>query len=172
MIDFNSLAKEDGSPVFYQHYPRLFSKYFKQVKPSLVNQLSKAGYFYYHSTLLTDSLIDDKEFANFPVITLLQEETIKMLTSVYGIDSDFWKYWNKRRQEYFEAVKIEEKLYYDSKVSLVEYEKLADKKAAFGKVAIDCMYLLSNKEDEKLYQNLLKSHYYFSVGFQLYDDVG
>lgn len=171
MIDFNSLTKEDGSPMFYQHYPRLFSKYFTQVKPSLVNQLSKAGYFYYHSTLLTDSLIDDKEFSNFPIITLLQEETVKILTDIYGKDSEFWSYWNKRREEYFKAVKIEKKLNYDAVVTLSEYEDLADKKAAFGKVAIDCLYLLSNKKDEKLYQVLLKSHFYFSMGFQLYDDV-
>ncbi|AZQ59887.1 prenyltransferase [Maribacter sp. MJ134] len=171
MIDINSLVKEDSSPVFYQNYPRLFAKYFTDINPEVINQLSKAGYFYYHSTLLTDSLIDDKEFANFPMITLLQEETIKMLTSVYGKDSDFWKYWNQRRQEYFTAVKIEKKLDYDSNISLTEYEDLADKKAAFGKVAIDCLYLLSNKADDELYRLLLKSHYYFSVGFQLYDDV-
>jgi hypothetical protein len=171
MIDITSLVKEDSSPVFYQNYPRLFAKYFTDISPEIINQLSKAGYFYYHSTLLTDSLIDDKEFANFPVITILQEETIKMLTTVYGENSDFWKYWNQRRQEYFVAIKIEKTLNYDSIVSLKEYEDLADKKAAFGKVAIDCLYLLSNNLDDELYQTLLKSHYYFSVGFQLYDDV-
>jgi len=167
----NTFFENDESPVFYKHYPRLFHGYFKGVDEDKVEQLSKAGYLYYHSTLLTDSLIDDREFSNFPIITLLQEETIKMLTDIYGKDSEFWSYWNKRREEYFTAVKIEKKLKYDAVVALSEYENLADKKAAFGKVAIDCLYLLSNKKDEKLYQVLLKSHYYFSMGFQLYDDV-
>jgi hypothetical protein len=166
-----NLIRNDNSPKFYQNYPRLFLGYFNGLKVDVINQLSKAGYYYYHSTLLTDSLIDDREFSKFPMITLLQEESIKLLTDVYGIDSEFWDFWNKRRDEYFEAVKIEQKMNYDSIVSLKQYADLADKKAAFGKVAIDCLFLLSNKQHEKLYRSLLKSHYFFSVGFQLYDDI-
>ncbi len=167
----NAFYENDGSPEFYKRYPRLFYRYFEGVDAAKVVQLSKAGYLYYHATLLTDALIDDRKFSNFPIITMLQEETIKMLTDIYGIKSEFWTYWNARREDYFEAVKIEKKLNYDAEVTLATYKDLADKKAAFGKVAIDCLYLLSNKKDEKLYQVLLRSHHYFSIGFQLYDDV-
>lgn len=165
------MGKRDHSPQFYRYYPRLFHKYFQGVESNLVNQLSQAGYFYYHSTLLTDALIDDRQFGNLPAISMLQEQTVKMLTSIYGKNSEFWDYWNQRRQEYFSAVEMENKLDYSSKVNLAEFESLADKKSAFGKIAIDCLYLLSNKSDEKLYNLLLRSHYFFSVGFQLYDDV-
>ena len=159
------------SPDFYQYYPRLFSNYFSPVKEDTVKDLSDAGYFYYQSVLYTDSLIDDKDFSIVPQIQKCQESSVKLLTSIFGKDSEFWEYWEKRRVEYFEAVKIEKKLNHNHTISLNDYEQLADKKSAFGKVAIDSMWLLSGRQSSKSYEKLLLSHYYFSVGFQLYDDV-
>jgi hypothetical protein len=166
-----TLIENDRSPSFYKNYPRLFSNYFDAIDEEIIGQLSQAGYLYYHATLLVDGLIDDKEFDQLPLIMHLQEETIKSLTAIYGSKSIFWKYWNNRKKEYFKAVETEKKLSYDREISFVEYAELADQKSAFGKVAIDCIYLLSNQKDEALYHALLQSHYYFSVGFQLYDDV-
>lgn len=54
------------TPEFYQHYPRLFSSYFKSVNNNTVKELSEAGYYYYQSILLADSLIDDKDFSIVP----------------------------------------------------------------------------------------------------------
>ena len=51
------------------------------------------------------------------------------------------------------------------------YQDLADKKSAFGKVAIDSLFNLHGNNDNEIYQKLLLSHKYFSTGFQLYDDV-
>lgn len=159
------------TPDFYQHYPRLFSNYFKFIDNNSIEELSKAGYFYYQSILHTDTLIDDKDFSVIPTIQKFQESSIKLLTSIFGINSDFWNYWEKRRFEYFEAVKNEKKLSYEKEVSLSDYEALADKKSAFGKIAIDSLWLISNKQNSKPYKDLLLSHYYFSIGFQMYDDV-
>ncbi len=170
MIPANQI-ENDLSPRFYKNYPRLFSNYFEPIDQDILIQLSRAGYLYYHATLLIDGLIDDKEFENLPSIMQLQEETIKGLTSIYGVKSIFWQFWNTRKNEYFKAVKTEKKFTYDRKVRFAEYADLADQKSAFGKVAIDCVYLLSKKKNDDLYEALLRSHYYFSVGFQLYDDV-
>lgn len=164
-----NLKCTDKSPEYYQYYPRLFRAYFPQVTDNCVNDLCDAGYLYYQSVLMLDSLFDDKNFSNVPVIFSFQEETVKTLTSIYGKDSEFWKYWDKRKEEYFDAVKIEKQLNHRN-VTWEVYENLADKKSAFGKIAIDCLFTLSDRKYQ-MYETLLRSHAFFSVGFQLYDDV-
>lgn len=73
----------DKSPSFYRHYPWLFVKYFNGVSKEQVDVLSKAGYHYYHSVLCLDAIIDDGSFEEIPKMTTLQEESIKLLTSVF-----------------------------------------------------------------------------------------
>lgn len=167
----SELANSDRSPAYYQYYPRLFKDYFDEVSDDKIVKLSEAGFLYYHSTLQLDSVVDEGDISVIPVISILQEETIKILTSIYGAESNFWNYWNLRREEYYQAVKLEKSLKNDAKTALSTYELLADKKSAFGKVAIDCLHLLTHLKNEVSYSRLLKSHSLFSVGFQLYDDV-
>lgn len=166
-----NIKTEDKSPKYYQYYPRLFKEYFKDIDETTILMLSDAAYLYYQSILFTDSLIDEKDYSNLPLIAYYQEGTIKTLTSIYGRDSVFWKYWNKRRNEYFEAVKVEKSLQYKDEIDFKRYEKLADGKSAFGKVAIDCLYVLNQEKNFKTYEKLLQSHSFFSIGFQLYDDL-
>lgn len=173
MISQHNFA-QDKSPSFYQHYPRLFAKYFNEFNEVLekqVDALSRAGYHYYHSVLCLDSIIDDNNFNEIPQMLALQEESIKLLTSVFGLKSHFWGLWNQRKGEYFEAVKIEKSLSQSNSVDFEAYQDLADKKSAFGKVAIDSLFTLHHNKDNETYQKLLLSHKYFSTGFQLYDDV-
>lgn len=165
------LIKNDKSPKFYQYYPRLFKAYFKNIDDETITALSDAGYFYYQSILKIDLIIDDKDISGFSQILILQEEAIKRLASIYSHNSVFWEYWDKRKKEYFDAVIIEKGFDYDNNILFSAYEDLADKKSAFGKIAIDCLHLLSSNENISLYQTLLKSHKFFSVAFQLYDDV-
>lgn len=169
-ITSEKLKKNDESPEFYQYYPRLFKSFYEDVIPNDVVLLSEAGYLYYHSTLLVDSIIDEGDFSNIPTTMALQEEAIKILTSIYGRKSEFWDKWNERRKEYFEAVKIEKKIGTERSVEFHVYSDLADKKSAFGKVAIDSLWFLSKKQDRTIYAHLIESHKYFSIGFQLYDD--
>lgn len=146
------------SPKFYQYYPRLFHKYFKGINGSFITDLSNAGYLYYQATLFMDSLIDNKDFTKLPLIITFQEETIKILTSIYGKDSKFWISWNKRKSEYFEAIILEKKLQLQNEIDFVVYKDLADKKAAFGKIAIDCLFFCQFKKRikyMKLYWNLM-----------------
>lgn len=159
----------DRNPAYYQNYPSLFSKQFL-VKKTDIDYLDIAGYLYYQATLLTDRLIDEKETSYFPLITICQEESIKILTNIYGLNSSFWEFWNKRKEEYLEAICLEKEIQNKPVVTLGEYETLADKKSAFGKVALDCLFTLDNK-DENVYEKLLLSHKYFSVAFQLNDDI-
>nr|MBC7613330.1 terpene cyclase/mutase family protein [Pseudopedobacter sp.] len=167
----DSILTNDKSPLFYQYYPKLFATFYPQISDQQLNQLSEAGYLYYHATLLMDTLIDEKDFSYLSKMVLLQEESIKILTSIYGVKNDFWNYWNKRRDEYFEAAVIEKTITINNKVTKDFYYNLADKKAAFGKVAIDSLHVLVGKSENYTYHKLLISHKYFSVGFQLYDDV-
>ncbi len=162
---------KDKSPSFYKNYPSLFANYFNEVSEEQVDVLSKAGYQYYHSVLSLDAIIDDGNFEEIPKMITLQEESIKLLTSVFGLESQFWSFWNQRKKEYFEAVKIEKSLYKTDNIDFEIYEDLADKKSAFGKVAIDSLFTLQDNKDNDTYQKLLISHKYFSAGFQLYDDV-
>ncbi|AWK04370.1 hypothetical protein HYN56_09020 [Flavobacterium crocinum] len=157
------------NPVYYQNYPSLFSKSFSIATDDL-ELLDIAGYLYYQATIFTDLLIDEGDFSKFPLIGICQEESIKILTSIYGLESDFWRYWNLRRNEYLQAVYLEKSFLQRENMRIEEYEELADKKSAFGKVAIDCLHNLDS-ENNKVYQKLLLSHKYFSTAFQLNDDI-
>lgn len=163
--------KVNKSADFYEFYPLLFNHYFNFHDKDILNQLSFAGYLYYQSILILDSVIDDKKLSNIYLVTILQEETIKTLTSIYGKDSYFFTLWNSRRKEYFNAIKIEKSFKLKDFVSFEEYKNLADKKSAFGKVAIDSMHSISNFKNLERYNQLIESHKLFSVGFQLYDDI-
>lgn len=163
------MSIKQKSPDFYKYYPKLFHNYFPLLNFYTINILSEAGYSYYLSILKLDSVMDNKEFHNISQVLGLQEETIKKLASIYAYDHEFWDYWSKRKAEYFEAVFLEKQLW--NTPSLENYQEVADKKSAFGKVAIDCLYVLSKDKDEEIYKLLLESHKYFSIGFQLYDDV-
>lgn len=160
----------DKSPKYYQYYPKLFKDYFKNIDETIVLKLSDAAYLYYHSILFSDLLIDEMDYSKLPLISYYQEETIKVLTSIFGIENNFLKLWNKRRNEYFEAIVFEKGLTKKENVTIEEYETLADTKSAFGKVAIDCLYSIDNS-NEDLSKKLLLSHQYFSVGFQLLDFI-
>jgi squalene-hopene/tetraprenyl-beta-curcumene cyclase len=165
------LKSSDVSHQFYQYYPRLFSAYFEGLDPDLISELSDAGYLYYQSTLMLDSLIDDNNFSFLTKALSLQEESIKILTSIFGIDATFWGLWNQRKIEFFDAVKFEKKLYSEAEVSYESYCELAEKKAAFGKIAIDCLWILSGEKSYKVYEQLMESHKNFSIGLQLCDDI-
>lgn len=159
------------SPKFYEHYPKLFHGYFPHVDEDVVVVLSKAGYLYYQAILNLDAIIDNKE--NYRIFDLLslQEKAIKKLSSIYHENHEFWLFWDKRKLEYIAAIKKEKELWGNPGVE--NYNDVADKKAAFGKIAIDSLFILDSPENRnaELYSVLLESHYNFSIAFQLYDDV-
>ena len=159
----------NNNPKYYQNYPSLFLKTFFIQKKD-VQLLDIAGFLYYKATILIDSLIDEKDLSKIAQITICQEESIKILTSIFGLENRFWLLFNIRREEYFKAIILEKELLNKSVISFEEYSTLADFKSAFGKIAIDCLYSLDTK-NKVIYEKLLLSHKYFSVAFQLSDDI-
>lgn len=130
-----------GSPIFYQNYPRLFHAYFSTIEDAEFENLSIAGYAYYQSVLILDRIVDDRKTEELPKMIELQEKCIKLLTDLFGLSSSFWILWDKRKQEYFEAIKIENSLS-ENDTQILNFEtyiNLADKKSALGKVAIDAL---------------------------------
>src|SRR5690606_345339 len=113
--------KVNGNPNIYEFYPLLINRYFNFQHEDTLNQLSFAGYLYYQCILILDLVIDDKNLSNIYLVTILQEETIKILTSIYGKDSFFFTLWNSRRKEYFNAIKIEKSFKLKNYVSFDEY---------------------------------------------------
>lgn len=194
--DFKSLLTDERffkeNPSMYLIYPILFEEQFSMYAEEKLEQLCTAGYLYYRSVIENDKILDDAELlADNQMFTIIssvaQEESIKILSHLFGLDSTFWKYWNLRKGEYMKAMQFEKKyatsvfrgmkksdnvqLSESDEVSIEEYEKLADYKSAFGKVAIDATYLLSGQKDKEIHQKLIRSHALFSVGFQLLDDI-
>jgi len=80
-------------------------------------------------------------YAYFPIVS---KETIKILTSIYGYKSPFWDLWQQRKAEYFKAIQTEKRLLTTPEVSFEQYSSLADEKSAFGKIAIDSLWIQSN----------------------------
>ncbi|MBX3254805.1 MAG: hypothetical protein KF862_11745 [Chitinophagaceae bacterium] len=158
------------NPSFYFFYPKLFSDEFS-VEERVIDDLCIAGYLYYEATLLTDSFIDEKRKDDFLTISVCQEETIKILTSHFGRDSFFWSLWNERKNEYIKGISIEKRMISSNIVETSEFELLADLKSALGKIAVDALYVLSEKKNSITYEKILKSHRSFSIAYQIYDDI-
>ncbi|MFW5700350.1 MAG: hypothetical protein ACOCWM_01565 [Cyclobacteriaceae bacterium] len=160
----------DENPEFYLYYPRLFL--IDQDKSSSdLEMLCIAGYLYYQATLLLDAVIDSKDTDKLLPAMVCQEEAIKLLTDVFGRKSDYWELWNQRRIQYFRAIRMEKELLTAKKVTIRSYGKVASQKSAFGKAAIDAMFILDKSKYHNFYNSLIRSHDLFSVAFQLNDDV-
>ena len=162
-----------NNPDYYLYYPYLFNSAFDFSDKEVLDMLSIAGFLYYRSIILMDDIFDNKkETSNFNVfltINICQEETVKILSTFFETDSEFWDIWGKRKFEYVKAYKLDKQSHNIS--SFAEYEVLCDYKSSFGKIAIDALFVLTGKHYRNEYQNVLKSHKDFYVAFQILDDV-
>jgi len=160
----------DDNPDFYLFYPLLFSEYF-EVEEEIVSLLCVAGYFYYQSTIFLDKVIDEKQLELLFSSMVCQEEAVKILSSLFPLNSKFWSVWNKRKTDYKKAILLEQKI--TNNPNYEKYCELAVLKATFGNCAIDSIYHLSedSKKTTSIYEVLLKTHDYFSVAYQLNDDI-
>lgn len=89
----------EKSPEFYKHYPALFHTFFPSVSAETLHLLCKAGYAYYNAVLCLDALVDEDDTKALVEMLALQEETIKILTSIYGYKSLFWALWQQRKTD-------------------------------------------------------------------------
>ncbi|TVZ27314.1 hypothetical protein JM83_2349 [Gillisia sp. Hel_I_86] len=162
-----------SNPSYYLYYPYLFNDYFQVKNKETLNLLSISGILYYKAIILIDDIFDNKDskykFQKFFIANICQEETIKILSSLFSANSDFWKTWNVRKFEYAKAYRLDKNL--KSIQNFSEFVVLADYKSAFGKIAIDCLFYLSNKKEKTMYKALLESHNLFYAGFRIMDDI-
>lgn len=165
------------NPSIYLFYPYLFTQSFDVKDSKELEKLSVAGFLYYLSLLQSDYLIDNKREKDSKfikekifLIEALTEQSIKILSDLFEYHSDFWSFWNKRKKEYHESILEESAGSYDD-FDVENYQKIAANKSAFAKVAIDSCYLMGDKKSDDLYDRLLKSHTFFSIGFQILDDI-
>ena len=161
-LEFSILSKEflNTNPKFYLFYPKLFlSK--EKVDDTFVDLLCISGYLYYQSVILMDTIIDEKDNSKYPLAIVCQEESIKILTHIFGLNSNFWSLWNLRKFEFFKAVSLQNELIKKKNVSILEFETLSDFKSSFGKIAIDSIFTLQNNNDKRTYDQYINSHKYF-----------
>jgi hypothetical protein len=167
-----------ANPAFYQDYPGLFSEAFPSVSGATLGHLSAAGFLYYRSIMMVDGLMDDESpdcppqlRALLPIaIGCCQEESVKLLCTVFPLGSTFWVKWNERRKEYLRAYHLEREMMSEGTFDEATYLQIADDKAAFGKIAIDVLYLADESRRELVATTLLEAHREFSIGLQLMDD--
>jgi squalene-hopene/tetraprenyl-beta-curcumene cyclase len=158
---------------YYLYYPKLFSKPFQVKEDKNFFLLCTAGFLYYQSLVNIDKSFDSKlkalSLSNFTIVLSCQEEAIKILSRLFNLHSHFWNLWSLRKQEYLKASEIEKSL---STKKESDFRNLSDLKSAFGKVAIDALYVLSKvKNKNKIHSQLLAAHKEFSWANQILDDL-
>lgn len=174
----NDQAFIDRNPYIYIIYPYLFSDVFGYTNEPVLSKLTVAGFLLYRSIIIKDAYLDDIDQDNNSIDKkdyilakdICQEEALRLLFQLFGTESEFWNFWNKRRNEYLKAEELNKQLgllAYD----LHSYEKLADYKSTFGKLAIDALHVLTHQKFKQEYDLLIGSHALFSVGLQIYDDT-
>ncbi len=168
----------DRNPYIYLVYPYLFSDVFCYTDKSVLSKLAIAGFLLYRSIIIKDAYLDgndhdfkSKEGKNYILAKdICQEEALRLLFKLFGSESEFWQFWNLRRNEYLKAEEMNRQLSL-SQFDRQLYEQFADYKSTFGKLAIDALHVLSNQKFLKEYELLNRSHAMFSVGLQIYDDT-
>lgn len=161
------------NPSYYTYYPYLFSEAFNGPSTSELETLNLAGFLYYKAVMLIDEMVDKKDtganFMGFLVSDICKEEAIKLLASLFPNNHNFWTLWNGRKFQYAKAYEM------DKNAALIQsyedFEKLADYKCAFGKVAIDALFSLAQDADQRTFGSLLEAHKFYYAAFQITDDI-
>lgn len=157
------------NPGYYIDYPFLFLKS-SQDGEEKVKDLCVASVLYYQSIIILDSVLD-KELSiseQFPIFMCCQEESIKILSRYFPIESLFWEKWNLRKLEYLRAYKNDKR---HNVNSIEDFVNHADNKSAIGKVAIDALYYMGLITSQDIYKKYLLMHRYYYTAFQIFDDI-
>lgn len=168
---------EFKSPDFYNYYPHLFKEVFGFGDEQVLDKLSLAGFLLYKATVLSDKIVDQEDGVAINsdfVITgnLALEESVKTLAEIFAGKPEFWRYWYQRKKEYYTAIECNS-IDYNSGIGYQDILQLFDGKSSLGQLAIDALFVLVGEREDlrTAYEDILASHRYFSIAFQIYDDV-
>ena len=164
-------VRNDKSPSFYRNYPELFGAYYPNVSKNDIEQLSQAAYYQYHAFLIQDEIMDERVVDDLSMLLDLRDAALLILSELFLMNSPFWGCWIHRKKQVEQALTLDLELQTQTSVQFREYCRLAQLKSSGGLLAIDAMHLLARSTDSKIWESLVQSHHYFSVGIQLYDDV-
>lgn len=159
-----------NTPSFYFYYPFLFVP--KNTIDNNLKLISISGFLFYQSSIVLDDIVDDKDYSKLSLLFILQEEAIKILATLFDLESNFWSIWNKRRGQFLSSIEIENLFRVNQNLlSLNDFENLSIFKAAFANANIDALFTLNYIKTNKKYFKILKSHEYFSISLQINDDI-
>lgn len=150
---------------------------FPELKDSIIQKLSIAGYIYFRTVLLMDQLMDgknqDQQFTISRLILCLayHEKAIKELSDMFSSENDFWNDFEKIKKGYIQANLFEKELS-QTKVPLTKEQvrKLSAGKSNLCIAAVSALCAAS-KEENKHRSNLEESLLEMHIGFQYFDDI-
>jgi len=165
------LVSQSSTYNLYAAYPYFYSKPFSYNNDEVLLELSLASYLYYLSIIIIDKVTDKQ--INDPNLILVSHDckinSIMLLFEIFPKNSEFWLYFKKRNNEWLEAYNIERLLKSKKRIEEIEVFNFFILKSAIGKLAIDALYVLTNKKD--VYRDLLALYNNFYIARQIQDDI-
>ncbi|HIC8644376.1 prenyltransferase/squalene oxidase repeat-containing protein [Elizabethkingia meningoseptica] len=167
------LNPKQGDYDFYLFFPYVFADSFAGLNDYDLKLLSVSCYLYFLHLTIFDEITDKQSInpivvKNIATSSFCQEESIKILSELFNLNSKFWTLWYKRKHNFNLSLYNEKFLVLFSEK---EYFDLADLKGEMTKSVLDSLYILSNFNNKTEYENLIKSCRYFSIGSQIIDDI-
>jgi hypothetical protein len=161
----------------YFFYPWLFIDTFPEIKTDDLNELCIIAQIYAESFVQLDKVIDNQleDYSNIMQTLVLISSQYKLsigiqrLSWLFDKNSPYWDRYNQLLHDHF-CIILEEKTNKSLEVpSLRDMEKSASSKVALTSIVILAMGELTGKKDAL--PAIEASMNYFSIGYQLYDDV-
>ncbi|WP_407479303.1 hypothetical protein [Elizabethkingia anophelis] len=167
------INSKQGDYDFYLIFPYVFAESFVDLNDNDLKLLSVSCYLYFLHLTIFDEIVDKKStnpiiIKNLATSSFCQEESIKILSKLFNLNSNFWNLWYKRKDNFNLSLYNEKFL---TPLSDKEYFDLADLKGEMTKSVLDSLHILSNFNNKAEYKSLIKSCRYFSIGSQIIDDI-
>lgn len=175
---------------YYLLYPDLFYQPFfdKAVDytDEKLNKLSVAGYCVFLYASVSDNQLDQKDnlekAMDESALAAFKDTFQALLLELFPADSYFWYQFEQHKKSFYSAA-LKDGAYTQAllanqgnlaaapRISWEDYIRLAIQKSAFGKAALDALFVLSGANRQEVYTTLLESHRYFTIAATIQDDI-
>lgn len=172
----------------YLSYPDFFySAIFKRevdFDNEYLTQFCLASFLMYQFLIELDDVIDEVEgelnSKSLGYILRKQNLSHQLLSGLFEFNSEFWDLYEQRQNYFIDGVFFETKIvdykykedHYKNQLNLEFYRSYYAKKCSFSSLAIDGLYILSNKQcGEDNYDSILEINNRFNFAFCVLDDV-